>query len=98
MNALQRGTRGENGSLRGLTGAGQPGLHVLLGGTGEQPGAEAYTITGGSGQVAAVARAAQGHRDVRVAGGLTAAAVAASTGPGTGITERPGVGGRPVAK
>lgn len=59
--------RQENGSLRGLTGAGEPGLYTLLGGTGVQEDASSYTTSGGSGQTSATAKLAKAHKDVRLA-------------------------------
>lgn len=59
--------RQENGSLRGLTGAGEPGLYTLLGGTGEQEDASAYTFTGGAGQTSATTKIAKAYKDKRLA-------------------------------
>lgn len=74
MNALRR----ENGELRGLTGSGEPGLSVVLGGTAKEEGADSVRMTGGAGQVSSVSRIAAAHRDVRLA------AVAAGRPPASG--------------
>lgn len=67
MNELYRSLRNENGGLRGLAGSGEPGLHTLLGGTGEELDAGSLTITGGAGQSSGTAKLALAHRDVRLA-------------------------------
>lgn len=88
----------ENGSLRGLTGSGEPGLYTLLGGTGDQDPASAYTTMGGSGQVSATAKLAKAQKDVRLAqvasgspvsGGGSSGGGGSTTGPGTKNPIRP---------
>ena len=83
MRAVIHSLRGENGSLRGLTGQGEPGLWTLLGGTGGELDADGYSIGGGPGQVSAVSRVARAQNDVRVAG------VASGTIPNTGPVTNP---------
>ncbi len=84
----------ENGSLRGLTGSGEPGLYTLLGGTGEQGGANDYTMTGGAGQTSATAKLAKAYKDTRLA--QVASGQAPSSGGGGGgsggSTTQPGYG------
>lgn len=89
MRAIVRALANENGSLRGLTGQGEPGLYTLLGGTGDEQGADTLTLTGGAGQVSAVSRIARIREEAR----LAAVASTGSIPPGTpGL---PGGGGRP---
>ena len=86
--------RQENGSLRGLTGAGEPGLYTLLGGTGEQGSANEYTTMGGTGQTSSTAKLAKAYKDTRlaqVAAGLPPAS-GGSSGPGGGAVTQPGYG------
>lgn len=86
--------RQENGSMRGLTGAGEPGLYTLLGGTGEQGGANEYTTMGGTGQTSATAKLAKAYKDTRLA--QVAAGQPPSSGGGGGggggSTTQPGYG------
>lgn len=70
--------RNENGALRGLSGSGEPGLHTLLGGTGEEKDASGLKTFGGAGQVSAVARMAEAYKDTRLA-----AVAAGNAAPGT---------------
>jgi hypothetical protein len=86
MRAIVRGLANENGSLRGLTGQGEPGLYTLLGGTGEELGADELSLTGGSGQVSATSRLARVNDEPR----LAAVASAGYIPPGGFI--RPGGG------
>lgn len=67
MRAIIRGLANENGTLRGLTGQGEPGLATLLGGTAPELDSDGYTLGGGSGQVSSVSRLARAQRDIRVA-------------------------------
>ena len=91
MNAMFTSLRNENGGLRGLTGSGEPGLHTLLGGTGEELDAAGLTIAGGPGQSSGTAKLARAHRDLR----LAQIASGGSIGPGaTGGTNGGGIGDR----
>lgn len=56
MRAILRGIMGENGSLRGLTGQGEPGLWTLLGGTNAELDAGGRRLAGGKAQLGAAAR------------------------------------------
>lgn len=87
MNSLYRSLRNENGGMRGLTGSGEPGLHTLLGGTGEELDSGSLTITGGPGQSSGVAKLARAHRDTRlaaVASGTSGGARLPGGGAGSG--------------
>ena len=68
MNLIGQGLRDEN-RLRTRLGEGEPGLHVLLGGTGEPAAAGA-----GLGASATVSRVARIQREVRLSGGGTGSA------------------------
>jgi hypothetical protein len=74
MNTLFRSLRTENGDLRGLTGSGEPGMHTLLGGTGQERDASGVALASGGGSSTGYAKLAQAHHDVRVAGGAAAQA------------------------
>ena len=76
MRSVIRGLASDNGTLRGLTGQGEPGLWTLLGGTGAELDSEGYTLGGGSGQVSSTSRLARTVRDIQLA------AVASGTVPG----------------
>lgn len=67
MRSVIRGLANDNGTLRGLTGQGEPGLATLLGGTAPELDSDSYTLGGGSGQVSSVSRLARAQRDIRVA-------------------------------
>lgn len=56
MRAILRGIAGDNASLRGLTGQGEPGLWTLLGGTSREPDSGGRRLLGGSGQVSMAAK------------------------------------------
>lgn len=75
MNSMYQSLRTENGSLRGLSGSGEPGLWTLLGGTSAELEAGQLKFSGGAGQVGSTAKLARAHKDVRLA------AVAAGTAP-----------------
>lgn len=68
MRAIIRGLANDNGTLRGLTGQGEPGLWTLLGGSGEEEDANALSLAGGAGQVSATSRVARANGDIRLAG------------------------------
>lgn len=95
MRSIIRGLANDNGTLRGLTGQGEPGLATLLGGTSPELDSDQLTLGGGAGQVSSVSRLARANKDTRIA------AVASGSerlpiedepilDPGAGI--RPGVG------
>lgn len=92
MRAIVHGLRAENGSLRGLTGQGEPGLWTLLGGTGAEQDAEDLRLAGGAGQVSATSRVARVNGERLVAG--VASGDVGSSG-GRTPTIPPGFGGRP---
>lgn len=73
MRAIVHSLAAENGSLRGLTGQGEPGLWTLLGGTGQELDATGYRIGGGPGQVSGASRLS------RVRGETLVAAVSSGT-------------------
>lgn len=75
---MMRALAGENAQQRGLTGQGRPGLHTLLGGTGEEGDSSTYRISGGAGQTSSTARLARAYKDTRLA------AQAAGTAPPAG--------------
>lgn len=84
--------RQQSGSLRGLTGAGEPGLYTLLGGTGIEQDSSGHTTMGGAGQVSSTAKLAVAYKDVRlrqVASGQTVSGNGGSSGGG-GSTTGPG--------
>jgi hypothetical protein len=56
MRAILRGVAGDNRSLRGLTGQGEPGLWTLLGGTNAELDAGGRRLNGGKAQIGASAR------------------------------------------
>lgn len=85
--SMANALRKENGELRGLTGSGEPGLSVVLGGTAKEEGADSLRMTGGAGQVSSVSRIASAHRDMRLA------AVAAGQPPSGGGSGTGGSGG-----
>ncbi len=72
MRAIAHSLAAENGSLRGLTGQGEPGLWTLLGGTGAELDATGYRSTGGAGQTSPASRLARltGSRVAGVASGI----------------------------
>lgn len=74
----------ENGQMRGLTGSGRPGLHTLLGGTGEELDAGGLTLTGGSAQVSGTSKLAQAYRDTRLAAVAAGRTEPGGRGPSTG--------------
>lgn len=94
---MYQSLRTENGSLRGRTGSGEPGLWVLLGGTGDELDSGGLTLTGGSGAVGATAKLARAKNDVRLAAVAGGASVPSSGSPysSEGGSTRPGSGGRP---
>jgi hypothetical protein len=67
MRSIIRGIIGDNSSLRGLTGQGEPGLWTLLGGTGAELDSDGYRLGGGPGQVSATSRISRANGDTRVA-------------------------------
>lgn len=67
MRAIIRGLANDNGTLRGLTGQGEPGLWTLLGGTGAEEDSSSLQLGGGAGQVSAVSRLARVSRDTLIA-------------------------------
>ncbi len=75
MRAIIRGLANDNGSLRGLTGQGEPGLWTLLGGAGAEEDSDSLSLSGGAGQVSATSRVARSNGEVRLA------AVASGTTP-----------------
>lgn len=68
MRAIVHSLAAENGSLRGLTGQGEPGLWTLLGGTGAELDATGYRSGGGAGQVSSTSRVSRVRGDTLVAG------------------------------
>lgn len=86
---MQATLRGENAELRGLTGSGEPGLSALLGGTVEEQSANELRITGGAGQVSAVSRVAQAHKDRRIAAVAAGRPPVSSGGTGGGNAKPP---------
>ena len=90
--------RQENGSMRGLTGAGEPGLYTLLGGTGEQEDASGTSIMGGAGQVSATAKLAKAYKDTRLAQVASGSGGSSPVGVGGGGNPRPGIRPPQVAK
>jgi len=68
VRAIIRGLANDNGTLRGLTGQGEPGLWTLLGGTGAEEDSSTLQLGGGAGQVSAVSRLARATRDTLIAG------------------------------
>lgn len=92
MRAISHGLRAENGSLRGLTGQGEPGLWTLLGGTGAEQDADTLRLAGGAGQVSATSRIARVNGERLVAG---VASGDAGGGGSLNPTLPPGFGGRP---
>jgi hypothetical protein len=91
MRAIIRGLANDNGSLRALTGQGEPGLYTLLGGTGEEQSAADLTTTGGSGQVSAVSRLARVQDEPRLAAVAGQGFIPPDSGtrPGGGIIRPP---------
>lgn len=89
MNSMMQSLRSENGSLRGLTGSGEPGLFTLLGGTAPEQGAGAYRMTGGAGQTSTVSRLAEAYRDTRLAAVAAGQVVPSTGGSGGGSREPP---------
>ena len=85
MNNLFRSLRTENGDLRGRTGSGEPGLHLLLGGTGAEQ-------AGSAGASGGYSKLATPLRDVRV-GGAAAVAAASATWTTAGRGAQRGNGG-----
>lgn len=83
MRAIIRGLANDNGSLRGITGQGEPGLWTLLGGTGAEEDSSSLALGGGAGQVSAVSRVARANRDTLLA------AVAAGRSGGTVVAPGP---------
>jgi len=67
MRSVIRGLANDNGTLRGLTGQGEPGLWTLLGGTGAELDSDGLQLGGGSGQVSSVSRLARTVNDIRLA-------------------------------
>lgn len=90
MNSLFRSLRTDNGDLRGLTGSGEPGMHTLLGGTGEELDAAGVRLGGGGGASTGYAKLARAHRDVRL--GAAAAAAASASGVAGGGSHEAGRG------
>ena len=84
MRAIVRGLMNYNGTLRGLTGQGEPGLWTLLGGTGAEEDSSTLSLGGGAGQVSAVSRVARSVGDTLLAN------VAAGRVPGGGTVVAPG--------
>lgn len=80
MNQMMAAMREENGELRGLTGAGKPGLYTLLGGTATDGGADSTLFTGGAGQVSSTSRLAAVYKDTRLAAVAAGRAVPAPGG------------------
>jgi len=68
MRSVIRGLANDNGTLRGLTGQGEPGLWTLLGGTGQEEDASSLTLSGGAGQVSSTSRVARSVGDTMLAG------------------------------
>lgn len=97
MNSLFRSLRTDNGGLRGLTGSGEPGMHTLLAGTGQEQDASSLKIAGGAGQSSGYTKLAQAHHDVRVRGG-NSSAIASGPSAGGGARGGEGGGGRSQAK
>lgn len=90
MRAIIRGLANDNGSLRGLTGQGEPGLWTLLGGTAEEQDSNELSLGGGAGQVSSVNRVSRARGETLVAG------VASGRVPGSGTPTPPSGGpGRP---
>lgn len=82
MNQLMSAMREENGRLRGLTGAGKPGLYSLLGGTAVDEGASGTTFMGGAGQVSATNRLAAVYKDTRLAAVAAGRSIPSTPGGG----------------
>lgn len=80
MRAIIRGLSNDNGTLRGLTGQGEPGLWTLLGGTAGEEDSNGLRLGGGAGQVSATSRIARAAGDVRLAA-VASGTVPPSTGP-----------------
>jgi hypothetical protein len=89
VNSLFRSLRSDNGDLRGLTGSGEPGMHTLLGGTGEELTAAGTSLASGGGASTGYAKLARAHKDVRMA---SLAAAAASGSIASGGVHEPGRG------
>ena len=90
MRSVIRGLANDNGTLRGLTGQGEPGLWTLLGGAGEEEDAEGLTLSGGAGQVSSTSRLARSVRDTQLAGVASGRIPNTPTPPGGGPgTPRP---------
>lgn len=94
MRSVIRGLAQDNGSLRGLTGQGEPGLWTLLGGTGEELDAEGYRLGGGPGQVSGTSRIARVRGDVLVAG-VSSGYLPGGGGAGPPVDPNPGLPGIP---
>jgi hypothetical protein len=83
MRAIIRGLANDNGTLRGLTGQGEPRMWTLLGGSGAEEDASTLSLGGGSGQVSAVSRVARANGDTLISG------IAAGRVPGGGTPVAP---------
>jgi len=90
VRAIIRGLANDNGTLRGLTGQGEPGLWTLLGGVAEEEDSSGLPLGGGAGQVSSVSRLARANKEVLLAG------VASGRIPGSSTPTPPAGGpGRP---